>query len=80
MRRISHDLAGSLQRITKLTGDFEIEAQEIGEVWTDAKAVQFLRQHTQEVPTQIRQLTSALTQSIELFEEIAKRVRDPDQV
>ncbi len=77
MKRISHDLPGVTQRIAKLGDEFTLAVSETAEVWRDEKGRTFLQQHTSEVGPTINQLVSALTQSIELFEGIAKKVQDP---
>lgn len=79
MRRISHDLPGVTQRIAKLTEKFEFATQETSEVWKDQVGVAFLRKHTAEIQPTINQLVSSMTKSIEMFEDIAKRLSDPDQ-
>ena len=78
MKRISHDLPGVTQRIARQSEEFEHCVQETLELWRDAKARSFVQQHTADIRPAINQLVSAMSQSTELFEEIAKRVRDPD--
>ena len=78
MRRISHDVPGVAQRINKLTNELEQSAQETAEVWKDEKGRAFLQKHIAEVRPTVMQLTSSLVHTVELFEEIAKRLRDPD--
>lgn len=78
MRRISHDLTGVTQRIAKLVEEFEVSIDETKEVWRDAKGQAFFQQHTAEVRPTVTQLVSAMIRTNELFEEIARRVRDPD--
>lgn len=77
MRRISHDLAGLTQRIAKLRDGFALDVQAAEEVWKDAKGRTFFQMHTSEISSIINQLVSSMTQDIELFENIAKQVRDP---
>ena len=78
MRRISHDLPGVTSRISKLAGNYENQIRETQEVWRDAKAQSFFQEQTTEIPPTISQLVSTMTQACELFEEISKRVMDPD--
>ena len=80
MQRISHDLPGITQRLSKLGDQFEADVQETREIWKDDVGRAFLQQHTAEVAPAINQLVSALTQAIELFEGIAKQLQDPDRV
>jgi len=79
MKRISHDLAGTTQRIAKLGDSLTVAITELQEVWKDDKGRAFLQEHTAEVNPTLRQLVAALSESIELFEGIAKKVQDPDQ-
>ena len=78
MRRISHDMPGVSQRIQKLANEFEHCAHETQEVWRDEKGRAFIQRHISEIRPTIGQLASSLVRSVELFEEIAKRLRDPD--
>ncbi|MCR9295881.1 MAG: hypothetical protein NXI32_24455 [bacterium] len=78
MKRISHDLPGVSQRIAKLADALELEVEETKSVWKDEKGRNFLRQHYSEVRPAISQLVSGLSESVELFEQIAKRLQDPE--
>lgn len=78
MRRISHDLPGVTSRIAKLSGEYETQIRETQEVWRDAKAQNFFQEQTTEIAPTISQLVATMTQTCELFEEISKRVMDPD--
>ncbi|MEM7475899.1 MAG: hypothetical protein AAF483_12980 [Planctomycetota bacterium] len=79
MRRVSHDVPGVAQRLNKLTNELEQSAQDTAEVWKDEKGRAFLQKHISEVRPIVVHLTSSLMNTIELYEEIAKRLRDPDQ-
>ncbi len=78
MNRISHDLPGVTQRIAKLGEHFTTAIGETQAVWKDAKGRAFLQQHTSDVGSTINQLVSTLSETMELFEAIAKKVQDPD--
>lgn len=78
MRRISHDLPGITQRIAKLSDNFESAVQDAQEVWRDDKGRIFFQQRTAEVTPTINQLVSTMSRTIEMFEDISKKVRDPD--
>lgn len=80
MKRISHDLAGTTQRIAKLGDTLTVAIAELREVWKDDKGRSFLQQHTADVNPTLRQVVAGMSESIELFEVIAKKVQDPDQV
>ncbi len=77
MKRISHDLPGVSQRIAKLLDELEIELVETQKVWRDAKGQAFIQQHYTEVRPTISKLVAGLSESVELFEQIAKQLRDP---
>jgi len=79
MRRISHDLPGITQRIAKLRDVLAQNTVETQQVWRDDKARQFFQQHLAEVAPTLSGLVSNLTRTIEQFEDIAKKVQDPDQ-
>ncbi len=80
MNRLSHDLPGITQRIAKLGDEFDFAVHEVREVWKDDKARAFLQQHTAEIGPSLSQLVATLSETIELFESIAKRVQDPDNL
>lgn len=78
MKRVSHDLAGATQRIAKLRDEFGVAISDVSENWKDEKGRSFLQKHTAEIGPTLNQLVSTLSTSIELFESIAKKVKDPD--
>jgi len=80
MKRISHDLAGTTQRIAKLGDRLTVAIAELQEVWKDGKGRAFLQQHTADVNPTLRQVVAGISESIELFEVIAKNIQDPDPV
>lgn len=77
MRRISHDLSGISQRMHHLGEVFCHEAEELAKVWVDAKGRAFVAQHTSEVQPTIGQLIVSITETADLFENIARKLRDP---
>ncbi len=79
MKRISHDLPGVTQRIARLRDDLSQAAANTQQIWCDDKGRQFFQQHIADVAPTLSQLISSLTQSVEQFEDIAKKVLDPDQ-
>lgn len=79
MQRISHDLAGAAQRITKAGNAYQVHLDETAEVWKDDRGRAFLREHTSEILPTLNQLTSELSQTLELFEGLAKNLLDPDR-
>jgi hypothetical protein len=79
MRRISHDLAGVAQRLSHLSDQFGMDASEVAEVWQDAKGRAYLQQHASEIQPTTNQLVNTIQGLIELFEDIAKKLRDPQQ-
>ncbi len=79
MRRISHDLSGVAQRLSQLSNQFGVEISEVSQVWQDAKGRAFLQQHASEVQPITHQLVNTIHELTELFEDMAKRLRDPQQ-
>lgn len=77
MRRISHDMSGISQRLNQIKESFSEEVDEVSEVWLDAKGRVFLQQHVAAIPPTIGQLVGAILETTELFESIAKKLRDP---
>jgi hypothetical protein len=77
MRRISHDLSGIIQRLNHLGESFNHEADELAKSWVDVKGRAFIAQHTSEVQPSIGQLIVSVTETAELFENIARKLKDP---
>ena len=79
MRRISHDMSGISQRLNHIKESFSEEVGEVSEVWLDAKGRVFLQQHVSAIQPTIGLLVGAIHEATELFENIAKKLRDPKQ-
>lgn len=79
MQRVNQDLAGCGQRIAKLGQAFQQHVDATAELWKDRQGRSFMQQHTSNVVPALNQLGSELTQSIELFEAIAKRLSDEER-
>ncbi len=79
MRRISHDMSGISQRLNHIKEAFSEEVGEVAEVWLDAKGRVFLQQHVSAIQPTIGQLVGAIHEATEVFENIAKKLRDPKQ-
>lgn len=79
MRRISHDMSGISQRLNHIKESFSEEVGEVSEVWLDAKGRVFLQQHVSAIQPTIGQLVGSIMETTELFENIAKKLRDPKQ-
>ena len=77
MRRISHDMSGISQRLNHIKESFSEEVGQVSEIWLDAKGRVFLQQQEAAIPPTIGQLVGAIHESTELFESIAKKLRDP---
>lgn len=77
MRRISHDMAGIAQRLNHIKESFNEEVGEVSEVWLDAKGRVFLQQQISAIQPTIGQLMGSILETTELFENIAKKLRDP---
>ncbi len=80
MRRINHDLGGVAQRLTRISDQFDNATQDVAQAWADSTGRAFLQQHADAVPGTMRQLIATLVETAELFENIAHRVKDPNQV
>jgi uncharacterized protein YukE len=79
MKRISHDLGGVAQRLNRLSDEFGAEVEEVSQVWNDAKGRAYMQQNASEVQPAINQLVTAARVLTDLYEEIAKKLRDPQQ-
>ena len=77
MRRISHDMTSISQRLNHIKESFSEEVGEVSEVWLDATGRVFLQQHVAAIQPTIGQLVGSILETTELFENIAKKLRDP---
>jgi hypothetical protein len=77
MRRISHDMSGIALRLNHIKESFSEEVAEVSEVWLDTKGRVFLQQNVASISPTIGQLVGAIHETTELFESIAKKLRDP---
>ena len=78
MRRVSHDLGGLGERISRLAEQLEQEAQLTQETWRDQRGEGFLREHIFPFKANAAQLVSSISETSDLFEELARRLSDPD--
>lgn len=79
MRRVSHELGGLGERLARLAEQLEEEGRLTQEVWRDQRGEAFIREHIFPFKTQIAQLVANISETKDLFEELAKRLSDPDQ-
>lgn len=80
MRRVAHDLAGSAQRISRLAERLAEEIEVTEQLWRDQRGQAFLREHLAPCRPNIAQLVSGINETVELFDEIAKKLHDPDHL
>ena len=78
MRRVVHDLSGSAQRFSRLGEQLEEEIENTAQVWRDPRGQSFLREHLSVCKPRIAQLVSEIAETAELFDEIAKKLADPE--
>ena len=79
MRRIGHEMTSLAQRFSRLAEQLEEETQATQAVWRDQRGQAFLQEHLAQFKPSVSQLVACITESQELFEELAKRLSDPDQ-
>lgn len=78
MRRVSHEMGGLAERLGRLAEQLEQEGQLTQEVWRDQRGEAFLRERIFPFKTHITQLVASISETSELFEELVKRLSDPD--
>ncbi len=76
MHRISHDLSGIAQRLTRISDDLLQEVEATQQVWKDSQAQAFVKEHMQEMQPTILQLVAGIAHTVELFEDIAKKLSE----
>lgn len=79
MRRVVHELSSLAQRFSRLAEQLEEEMQSTREIWRDQRGVAFLREHISPFKPSVSQLVACVDESREMFEDLARRLSDPDQ-
>lgn len=79
MRRPSHDLPGCAQRLNRYTEQLLEVVDETTQLWQDKRADEFVRQHVDNIRPTVAQVTLMMAKSTELFEDIAKKLSDPER-
>ncbi len=77
MQRISHDLPGVAQRLTRISDELLTEVENTQQVWKDSQAQAFVKEHMQEIRPTVQQLVVEITRTVELFEDVAKKLSEP---
>ena len=78
MRRVVHDLAGVAQRFGQLAQQLDDQMETTQEIWRDQRGQAFLREHLSPFKPGVAQLVTSIYQTHELFDELAKRLIDPE--
>ncbi len=78
MRRISHDLGGLAQRFNRLSEQLTEEIQNTAEIWRDQRGQAFLAARLSPFKPSMGQLVASIDETRELFDQMAKKLSDPD--
>ena len=78
MRRVVHELGGLAQRFSQLAELLEEEVQTTQEIWRDQRGVAFLREHVSPYKPNVSLLVACIDESREMFEDLARRLSDPE--
>lgn len=78
IRRVSHELGGLGERLKQLAEQLDQEGHLTEEIWRDQRGEAFLREHIFPFKSNVSQLVSSVNETSELFEELARRLSDPD--
>ena len=78
MRRVSHELGGLAERLSRLAEQLEQEGRATEEAWRDQRGEAFLRERIFPFKPNVSQLVGSVSEASELFEELTKRLSDPD--
>jgi hypothetical protein len=78
LRRVSHELGGLAENLNRLGEQLEQEALTTQETWRDQRGQAFLREHLFPFKPPVAQLVVAISETSDLFEELARRLSDPD--
>lgn len=79
MHRATHDLPGCVMRLNRKTERLAEQFDETFELWKDARAQAFDKQHASEIRPVVGQVTVAMAQTTEVFDTLAKQLLDPDK-
>lgn len=78
MRRVVHELGSLAQRFSRLSEQLRDEAQSTRESWRDQRGAAFLQEHIAPFQPSVSILVACIEESSEMFEDLAKRLSDPD--
>ncbi|MGN6134654.1 MAG: hypothetical protein ACTHOU_09140 [Aureliella sp.] len=79
MRRVVHELGELAQRFGRLAEQLDEEAEATQAVWRDQRGQAFLREHVAPFKPNVSLLVASINESRELFEDLARRLSDPDK-
>ena len=76
--QFSHDLPGSMQRLTHMLNELRTEISSLKEHWKDKKSAEFQTEHLLPMEPVISGVIISLADLAELSGEIQKKLRESD--
>lgn len=76
----SHDLPGSIQRLTRMLNDLRSEVTRLNETWKDKKSAEFQTEHLLPIEPILTNAITSLNDLAELSGEIQKKLREAESM
>lgn len=77
---LSHDLPGSIQRLTRMLNELRTEMTSLNENWKDKKSVEFQTEHLLPIEPIITGVITSLSDLVELSGDIQKKLREAESM
>ncbi|MBL8873233.1 MAG: hypothetical protein JNK90_25865 [Planctomycetaceae bacterium] len=78
--QFSHDLPGSIQRLTRMLNDLRTNITALNETWKDKKSQEFQTEHLLPIEPVITGAITSLSDLAELSGDIQKKLREAESM
>lgn len=78
--QFSHDLPGSIQRLTRMLNDLRNDVTNLNETWRDKKSTEFQTEHLLPIEPVLSGVITSLSDLAELSGDIHKKLREAESM
>lgn len=78
--QFSHDLPGSIQRLTRILNDLRTNITNLNETWKDKKSQEFQMEHLLPIEPVLSGVITSLADLAELSSDIQKKLRESESM
>jgi uncharacterized protein YukE len=78
--QFSHDLPGSIQRLTRMLNDLRNDVTNLNETWKDKKSTEFQTDHLLPIEPVLTGVITSLSDLAELSGDIQKKLREAESM